>query len=76
MILSSLSRWISRGMELVQVINKLKIQITKTATGDGEYVQIMSDDMTSVNVVLIANEIEIRDDRELTKGDGEHGKSG
>ncbi len=76
MILSSLSRWIPRGMELVQVINKLKIQITKTATGDGEYVQIMSDDMTSVNVVLIANEIEIRDDRELTKGDGEHGKSG
>ncbi len=46
------------------MIDKLIIQVTKTATGDGEYVQIMSNDMLAVNIVLIADKIEIRDDRE------------
>lgn len=42
---------------------KLTIQVTKTANGQQEYMQIMSDDMFSINVVLIADKIEIRDDR-------------
>lgn len=42
---------------------KLTIQVTKTANGEQEYIQVMSDDMFSINVVLIADQIEIRDDR-------------
>ena len=41
----------------------LKITITKTADGLGEYVQIMSGDMMAVNVVLIAQKIEVEDMR-------------
>lgn len=43
---------------------KLTITVTKTSTGDQEYVQIMSSDMFSINVVLIADEIEVRDERD------------
>jgi len=47
------------------VQDKLTIQITKTAGGGSEYVQIMSGDMfISVNVVLIAKEIVVEDARE------------
>ena len=42
---------------------KLKVTITPTATGEGEYIQIMSDDMVTVNVVLVADEIEVSDHR-------------
>ena len=48
---------------MLNLIDKLTIQVTETADGGGEYVQIMSGDMTTINVVLIAGEIEIRDDR-------------
>lgn len=44
-------------------IPKLKIQVTKTADGARDYVQIMSADQFTVNVVLIADEIEMRDER-------------
>jgi hypothetical protein len=44
-------------------IPKLTIQVTKTADGKKEYVQIMSGDMLTVNVVLIAEQIVIRNDR-------------
>ena len=47
----------------MNVLDKLTIQVTKTADGSGEYVQIMSGDMMTVNVVLIAGSIEIKDDR-------------
>jgi len=46
---------------------KLDVRISKTAqlSDDGEakqkYMQIMSDDMVSINIVLIADEIEITD---------------
>ncbi len=43
---------------------KLTITITKTADGLQEYVQIMSADMVSINVVLIADEIEVKDTRD------------
>jgi hypothetical protein len=45
------------------VETKLTIQVTKTSDGLRDYVQIMSSDMFSINVVLIANNIEIKDSR-------------
>lgn len=42
---------------------KLTVQITKTANGKQDYIQIMSEDYTSVNIVLIADQIEVKDDR-------------
>ena len=42
---------------------KLTIQVTKTSRGDQDYVQIMSDDFQSVNIVLIADHIKVQDDR-------------
>lgn len=44
---------------------KLTIQVTKTRDGKQEYVQIMSADQFSINVVLIADEIEITDNRHV-----------
>lgn len=46
---------------------KLKITISKTAQGDKDYLQVMSDDAFSVNVVLLADEIEILDTRKKGK---------
>lgn len=43
---------------------KLNVTVTPTATGQGEYIQIMSDDTVTVNVVLVADKIEISDHRE------------
>lgn len=40
---------------------KLTVTITKTADGKREYIQIMSEDMLSVNVVLVADSIEVHD---------------
>ncbi len=45
------------------MIEKLTIQVTKTADGLAEYVQVMSSDLLTVNVVLIADQIEILDGR-------------
>lgn len=45
-------------------LDKLTITISKTATGTSDYVQILSGDSFSLNVVLIADEIEVRDERE------------
>lgn len=42
---------------------KLTLQLAPTATGQGTYLQIMSDDMVSLNIVLVVDEVEIRDDR-------------
>jgi len=42
---------------------KLIITVSKTANGEKDYVQVISDDQFSINVVLIADEIEIRDAR-------------
>jgi hypothetical protein len=44
-------------------IDKLTIRITKTADGQYDYVQIMSGDVFSVNVVLIATHIDVLDQR-------------
>lgn len=44
-------------------IARLRITITKTADGERQYVQIISGDQFTVNVVLIADEIEVKDAR-------------
>jgi len=43
---------------------KLSVQISKTSRGDQDYMQIMSDDLMSVNIVLIADRIEVNDTRD------------
>lgn len=48
---------------------KLTVTITKTRDGLSEYVQIMSEDQTTVNVVLIADRIELHDGRLELDGD-------
>ena len=42
---------------------KLNIIITKTSDGLREYIQIMSEDMITVNIVLVAEEIKVEDHR-------------
>jgi len=44
------------------ITGKLKVTVTKTSKGTSDYVQILSEDLT-VNVVLIAEEIEVEDHR-------------
>lgn len=46
---------------------KLNVTITKTSDGRSEYIQIMSNDQMTVNVVLIADKIEITDTRKASK---------
>jgi len=41
----------------------LTITVTRTADGQADYVQVMSADQFSVNIVLIASKIEVRDAR-------------
>lgn len=43
---------------------KLNVSITKTSDGKLDYIQIMSDDMIAINVVLVAEEIKVEDHRE------------
>lgn len=52
---------------------KLNVTITKTSIGTSDYIQIMSDDTVSVNIVLIAEEIEVIDHR--PRGDKTPSKS-
>ncbi len=46
---------------------KLDVTITKTSTGKSDYIQIMSNDQVSVNIVLVAEEINVTDYRETGK---------
>ena len=46
---------------------KLNVTITKTSIGTADYIQIMSDDTVSVNIVLVAEEIKIVDHRQEEK---------
>ena len=45
------------------MIGKLTITVTKTADGRYEYIQIASPAAMPVNIVLIADEVEIADHR-------------
>ena len=40
---------------------KLTITVTKTANGEADYLQVMSADQFAINIVLIAEQIEIED---------------
>lgn len=42
---------------------KLRVTLSKTIGGDQDYLQVLSDDVTSVNVVLVADTIEVSDSR-------------
>lgn len=42
---------------------KLTITLSKTATGDRDYLQVLSADGWSLNIVLIADSIEVKDSR-------------
>ena len=46
-----------------KLVEKLTVTITKTSDGSNDYIQIMSSDMISVNVVLVAGRIELQDAR-------------
>lgn len=48
--------------------DKLRVTITKTSDGLADYIQIMSADTMSVNVVLIAGKIEVQDNRDDENG--------
>ena len=42
---------------------ELNITITPTAVGNKEYIQIMSDDSVTVNIVLVVDKITVKDTR-------------
>ena len=42
---------------------KLRVTVSKTSSGNAEYLQVLSDDQVSVNIVLIAETIEVTDAR-------------
>jgi len=44
------------------ILDKVTVQVSK-AQGGGDYLQVMSGDMLSLNVVVVAKEIVLRDDR-------------
>ncbi len=44
--------------------DKLTITVTKTADGSRDYLQIISADMFTTNIVLIADEIVVEDHRD------------
>ena len=48
-------------------IPQLKVMISRTADGKNDYMQIISGDQFKVNVVLIADSIEIQDSRKPAK---------
>ena len=47
----------------------LHVLISKTSYGGKDYMQIMSDDNTQVNIVLIADEIKVKDTRPKKRAD-------
>jgi len=46
---------------------KLHVTISKTSDGASDYIQIISNDAVTVNVVLVADKIEVQDAREPAK---------
>lgn len=42
---------------------RLDVTITKTSTGQADYIQVMSEDQVSVNIVLISSKITVKDHR-------------
>jgi len=46
---------------------RLHVTIARARDGERDYIQIMSDDAMSVNVVLVADEIKVQDAREAAE---------
>jgi len=44
-------------------LEKINVNISKTSNGTADYLQIMSKDMITINIVLIAEEIKVIDRR-------------
>ncbi len=59
----------SKQLGMVSAHQKLTIQISKTADGQQNYMQILSGDQFSLNIVLIADEIVVDDRRKVTSAD-------
>ena len=45
-------------------VDELRIQVTKTSDGLRDYVQVMSADQLTINVVMLADKVVIRDLRD------------
>ena len=43
---------------------RLHVTISKTRDGEHDYIQIISDDALTVNVVLVADEVKVQDARD------------
>lgn len=52
------------------VVDTIKIIVSKTLDGKADYVQIMSTDMTTINIDLIAGKIVVEDTRAALGGEG------
>ena len=50
------------------VLDELEIEVTKTANGQNDYVQIRSPAAIPVNIVLVANKITVKDERKREQG--------
>ena len=51
----------------MNVLPNLKLTLSKTQDGQHDYLQIVSDDQFALNVVLIADKIDVDDRREPVK---------
>jgi hypothetical protein len=49
---------------------KLKVTVTPTSDGTMEYIQVISDDTLSVNIVLVAEQIKVLDTRKKNQKNG------
>lgn len=49
------------------ILDKLNVTVTKTADGNRNYVQLMSADQVSINVVFVADEIVVEDHRKAAE---------
>lgn len=47
----------------ITYLSGVKVTLSRTANGAEEYLQILSDDQFRLNIVLVAEEFEVRDER-------------
>ena len=47
--------------------NVLQVTISVTRNGDQDYMQIMSADQTSINIILVADRINVQDSRGMIR---------
>jgi hypothetical protein len=49
------------------MLNTVRVTILKTPQGGSDYLQLISDDSISLNVVVVAGRIEVNDSRSVPK---------